>query len=659
MRIAFRVDASDIIGSGHVMRCRTLAAVLRQRGAEVSFICRAHGGHLLTVLEQDGFPTHVLPNPDAASRPSTSDYAGWLGVTETVDAAQTITAFSHQRVNWLVVDHYALSRDWEIALRPHADKIMAIDDIARAHDVDVILDQNFSAEATRRYTGSFGKLLLGPAYALLRPEYAALQGPRPRLSEVRRIFVFFGGADPDNITGRTLSVLSRPEFAGIAVDVVAGSANPHLKTIQRLADARQETALYVQQPTLAPFLAKADLALGGGGVATWERCALGVPALIVSIAENQEPACRALADAGIVTYLGRHQDLSDDALALGVKALIDDHTRRAHYSENSRTLVDGLGALRVAEAMVPTPRANIQFLGNATGATATASGLPVGTVRLDDTDGTAKIHCTLDPVIAGRGWDAYIIARAARAREAARPRPLVGPCPAASFLTLPDAATGGLSICILSDRTSWLNDFLPDLIHGWMHEGHRVLWAHEIGELRPAELCFYLSCGQLVKADVRAQYAANLVVHESALPQGRGWSPLSWQILEGRNEITVTLFEAQDRIDSGTIYLQDFMTFDGHELVDELRVAQAEATFRLCRRFVNAYPGILKEGRPQSGEGSLYPRRRPADSRIDPSESLADHFPQLRIADNLRYPAFFDFHGQTYELAIRKRQTND
>ncbi|MBK1633376.1 methionyl-tRNA formyltransferase [Thiohalocapsa halophila] len=207
----------------------------------------------------------------------------------------------------------------------------------------------------------------------------------------------------------------------------------------------------------------------------------------------------------------------------------------------------------------------------------------------------------------------------------------------------------------------------------WQAQGHQVTWAHSINDAQTpntqhpttnnqqrttnkqhptTNLCFCLSFSQLVPAQFRAQFHHTLVVHESDLPQGKGWSPLTWQIVEGKQRIPVTLIEAADRVDSGAIYAQRWLQFQGHELIDELRAAQAQATHDLCRWFVDAYPYSAAQGRRQQGEETFYPRRGPADSRLDPEKAVAEQFELLRVVDNARYPAFFDWRGRRYTLSI-------
>ena len=208
---------------------------------------------------------------------------------------------------------------------------------------------------------------------------------------------------------------------------------------------------------------------------------------------------------------------------------------------------------------------------------------------------------------------------------------------------------------ILSDADSWINAAVEDLQMDWMELGHSVHWTHQAKDLPTADFCFCLSFGQLVTNETRALFRHTLVVHESALPAGKGWSPLTWQIIDGCNRIPVTLFEAVEQVDSGTIYAQRWIEFEGHELIDELREAQAEATLELCRWFVDEYPASVMQGREQSGEESFYRRRRPTDSALDPEKTIAEQFNLLRVVDNEKYPAFFVWRGCQYNLAIKRR----
>ena len=210
--MVFRADASPQIGTGHLVRCRTLALALRERGAEVEFVCREHSGHLMGDLLLGSIPVTLLPAPEISAKGE--DYATWLGLPQEADAAQTIGALKGGRPDWIVADHYGLDVAWERLLKPHCGQIFVIDDLGNwPHGCNVLLDQNYFANARSRYTALVPhdcRLLLGPEYALLRPEYAALRRrPSPR-GAINRVLVFFGGSDLRNLTGMALEALSSP-----------------------------------------------------------------------------------------------------------------------------------------------------------------------------------------------------------------------------------------------------------------------------------------------------------------------------------------------------------------------------------------------------------------------------------------------------------------
>ena len=293
MRVAFRADASLAIGSGHVMRCRALAQALQERGAQVEF----------------------------------KDESG-------------INA-----VDWLVVDQYSLDAAWESRMRQKAAKILVIDDLAdRRHDCDVLLDQNWFPDAERRYAGRVParcRMLLGPRYALLRPEFSRAD-KRQRDGKVHRVLVSMGGMDPGNETSKAIRLL---QGRGVAVDVVVGAANPHREEIARRC-AQAGFEFHLQPSNMAELMAAADLAIGAGGTTTWERCCLGLPTLQLAIALNQEAPTRALAEAGLVTYAGR--SLTEHSLLQALKntEMLKEQSRRV------AELVDGLVAGRVAAALL-------------------------------------------------------------------------------------------------------------------------------------------------------------------------------------------------------------------------------------------------------------------------------------------------------------------
>jgi UDP-2,4-diacetamido-2,4,6-trideoxy-beta-L-altropyranose hydrolase len=367
--ILFRADASLSIGSGHVMRCRTLARELQRRGATVSFICRSQPGDLIALLQQD-FAVLALPELPLATHEGLQGrnlYGAWLGCSQDEDAADCLQALRQAGIrsaDGLVVDHYGLDAQWQAQLLDGLaqPKLLVIDDLAdRSHLADLLLDQNFFGEASvdryRSLVPTACRQLLGPHYALLSSEYAQLHPLVPPRSELRRVLVFFGGVDPDNLTSRTLEVLQAPELAEFAVDVVLGSQSPHRQAVAELAKRRPQTTLHRPLPSLAGLITRADLAIGAGGATTWERACLGLPSLVVTIADNQLPSAQALGEAGKVQLLGSAATVSTEQMRLALVAALQQHWPRT----SGQDLTDGWGAARVATAMLNPQRPPLQL----------------------------------------------------------------------------------------------------------------------------------------------------------------------------------------------------------------------------------------------------------------------------------------------------------
>ena len=183
-------------------------------------------------------------------------------------------------------------------------------------------------------------------------------------------------------------------------------------------------------------------------------------------------------------------------------------------------------------------------------------------------------------------------------------------------------------------------------------------WIHDPEQLSLGDVCLLLSCGRLLSADQLAFHRHNLVVHESDLPRGQGWSPMTWQILEGANSIPIALFEATAALDAGPIYLQQQIQLKGQELVEEWRAMQAQATMELCLAWLDRYKEVIAAARPQAGEPTHYRRRRPADSQLNPECSLVEQFNLLRVVDNKHYPAFFTGVANLFGFMFSKKSDN-
>lgn len=357
VKVAIRVDATAIIGTGHFMRCLTLSDELKKQGVRVRFVSRNLPLHLRSLLEAKGMEFVALSNEIAPESPDELSHSAWLGTSQSQDANETLLAIADHAWDWMVVDHYALDARWESAMRKRAKQIMVIDDIAdRQHDCDVLLDQNYYSDMQTRYADKVPvhcRLLLGPRYALLREEFLKQREQvRSHTGEVKRILMFFGGVDPGNYTGLAIEALAGLDIKGFVVDVVIGAQHPHRTEIEETCEVRGYVC-HVQTSRMAELMAAADLAIGAGGSATWERCCLGLPALSICTAENQRRQVADAAEAGMLYTPSGEGDLVN-MLRRHVSSLLENAALLKLISNAAMKAVDGCGALRVSGEIVPS-----------------------------------------------------------------------------------------------------------------------------------------------------------------------------------------------------------------------------------------------------------------------------------------------------------------
>jgi UDP-2,4-diacetamido-2,4,6-trideoxy-beta-L-altropyranose hydrolase len=260
-----------------------------------------------------------------------------------------------QTWDWIVVDHYALDERWESAVRPITKKIMVIDDLAdRQHNCDMLLDQNFYLDMQTRYIGKVPlhcRLLLGPRYALLREEFRNFRKlVKPRTGDVKRILVFFGGVDAGNCTSLAIEALAELNITRY-IDVVIGTQHPYSEQIQD-ACITHGYVYHMQTLHMAELMAEADLAIGAAGSTSWERCCLGLPALLVSLAENQVDIVKALESIGACVYVGTKETANLLNLQQAISDLLATHDKLENISLHAFSLVDGMGLSRVCQELV-------------------------------------------------------------------------------------------------------------------------------------------------------------------------------------------------------------------------------------------------------------------------------------------------------------------
>lgn len=358
MRIAFRVDASTMIGSGHAVRCLALAHAARAAGAQVEFVCRGHPGHLAGLIGSDGFAVHLLTAPaQAAAVDAVESYAQWLGVSQAQDAQDSLEALRGS-LDWLVVDHYALDSQWEAALKALVPRLLVIDDLAnRAHLCRILLDQSLEGAGAPRYAGLVPPdctQLLGPRYALLRPEFAALRQAslaRRETQALDRVLVFMGGSDPHNETSRALQGLGLARRTLGHIDIVVGQGYPFLDALrEQVRNCGLPVQVHVQTPHMAQLMAQADLAVTSGGGVSWEKCTLGLPSMVTIVGDNQSLIAQQLADAGAQVTLGRAEAITAEDYAHRLDSL--DARQLAAMSARARGICDGQGTQRVLDHLL-------------------------------------------------------------------------------------------------------------------------------------------------------------------------------------------------------------------------------------------------------------------------------------------------------------------
>lgn len=353
MKIVFRADASLQMGTGHVMRCLTLADTLAAAGANCRFICRVHPGNLAAFIWQRGYPVHLLALSAIPEQANPTAHAAWLGAGMAQDAEDTAALLSQLQPDWLIVDHYALDARWEAPQRRHVARLMAIDDLAdRQHECDLLLDQNLG-----RLESDYDTLvpahctrLTGARYALLRPEFARLREyslQRRQAGTLRALLVTMGGVDKDNATGRILQALAGSRLPhDCRITVVMGATAPWLQEVTTLAATLPwPVEVKVNVSDMAQLMADADLAIGAAGSTSWERCCLGLPTIMLVLADNQQYVADQVAEAGAALVV-------DGRSGLEASLLTALDTRLARPAANiiacAAALVDGLGAQRVA-----------------------------------------------------------------------------------------------------------------------------------------------------------------------------------------------------------------------------------------------------------------------------------------------------------------------
>jgi UDP-2,4-diacetamido-2,4,6-trideoxy-beta-L-altropyranose hydrolase len=336
-RVVFRADAGVAIGSGHVMRCLALSRVFSAVDWSVGFAATKETFDSVKAFASFNFKKLILA----------------AGIEEEADL---IAMRWPKGADVLIVDHYGRDKLFERACRGWAKRIVVIDDLAdRAHDCDLLFDSNAMSDIPyRQKVPKTCRIFVGPSYALLDPAFARARPAalcRRDGRPVERVFVSFGQIDADNVTERALAALDAARFDG-AVDIILGRAAPNLAAMETHVNDR--VTLHIDISNVPELMSRADIAIGAAGATSWERCCLGLPSIVIRIADNQRFLGPLLAQSGAAIDLGPHNTVTDAEITDAIKSVLTDERKRRLMAEAASRLVDGEGTRRTFEEIGKT-----------------------------------------------------------------------------------------------------------------------------------------------------------------------------------------------------------------------------------------------------------------------------------------------------------------
>tara|TARA_B110000008_G_scaffold209315_1_gene208134 strand:- start:2636 stop:3706 length:1071 start_codon:yes stop_codon:yes gene_type:complete len=352
MRVVFRVDASFEIGIGHVMRCLSLALQLKKNGFIIEFICRKHQGNLIDTIISEGFSVYGLELHKLNQSENSLSHGNWLGATQYQDIDDCGKILKKSKVDWLIVDHYAIDQFWEQSLKIFYDKLLVIDDLSdRRHDCDLLLDQNFGRKQQDylELVPESCEILLGSKYALMRDEFVHWRKyslERRKKPELKNILISMGGVDINNFTGQVLEELRLCKLSiDVLVTIVLGINSPYLLEIKKITnDLPFNTELKINVNNMAEVMANADLAIGASGSTSWERCCLGLPAIQIVTAKNQDIIGEMLVRKNAIKLIN---DVSE--LPIIFQSALE---WMSNLSSISKNITDGFGTKKVVDKII-------------------------------------------------------------------------------------------------------------------------------------------------------------------------------------------------------------------------------------------------------------------------------------------------------------------
>ena len=334
MKVAFRVDSSNEIGIGHLIRCRSLAIYLQNNGHEIIFVSRNHKGNSNNLIKKEGFKLYELVDEPNNNLNLKNIYQKWLGVSQTLDAKQTINILKNHNIDWIVVDHYGISQLWHKKIKKKIKKLIVIDDIAsKQYFCDVIINQNYNLRYKDLYKNRLKintKKFLGPKYSLIDADYMKYKRKKNKASNmIKNVFIYFGGDDSNNLIQKTIDAMSdkRLNYLNLFIVLPQNVEKELMKYYKNLSLKYQNIFIYHQQRSLALIISKCDIAIGAGGSTLWERIYFLLPSFIISTANNQVMACKSLAKNNIINYLGDAKYINKDKISDTLYKVLNDEKK--------------------------------------------------------------------------------------------------------------------------------------------------------------------------------------------------------------------------------------------------------------------------------------------------------------------------------------------
>jgi len=343
--IFIRVDSSKVIGSGHLMRCINLANMLRNAGAVIEFITQNLPGNSDEKITENNFRYHVLGSIKNDNHHEVCDeHIKWFGVAQKQDMLDTVEVVKGSKVDWIIVDHYALDYKWEIGLKNYTEKIMVIDDLVnRRHYCDLLLDQNLHNNANSEYRdlllSNKTKIFLGPSYSLLSSSFNDSNLLRKRTGRLNHLLIYLGGGDKAHIFLKTvvesLSLLVESKFS---ITIIAGDSYDEVQLDVKYLEIKDIDVLKFTND-MPKMICLSDLAIGACGISQWERCVLGLPSIVAVTADNQIKDAEALDKLGAVINLGNSEYISPADVADAINKLCSDNLLLKKISNNALSVI--------------------------------------------------------------------------------------------------------------------------------------------------------------------------------------------------------------------------------------------------------------------------------------------------------------------------------